>query len=94
MRAAYSPLIVDRLDDEAQCGADRIHILAHNLLDDGCLARIIETSVSIVSRLFHATAAERDLSSHSIKILNSLSLSLAFRRIDNIVAQLPEFKNR
>lgn len=36
-----SPLIIYRLDDEAEGRADGVDILAHDLLDDGCLARIV-----------------------------------------------------
>ena len=37
------PFVIDGLDDEAERGTDCIHILAHDLLDNGRLASIIET---------------------------------------------------
>lgn len=40
----HAPLVVDRLDDETERGTDSVDILAHNPLDDCCLARIIEPS--------------------------------------------------
>lgn len=38
------PLVVDSLDDEAQCWTDGVHVLAHDLLDNCSLACIVETS--------------------------------------------------
>ena len=79
------PLVVDSLDDEPQRGADGVHILAHNLLDDGRLARIIEPSTQLVSlSCTDSDLCARSVHPHSIRILNSLSLSRALRRIDNI----------
>lgn len=45
------PSVVDGLDDEPQRGADGVHILAHDLLDDGGLARIVESSAQLVPPL-------------------------------------------
>lgn len=39
-----SPLIVNRLDDEAEGRADSIDVLAHNLLHDGGLAGIVQAT--------------------------------------------------
>lgn len=81
------PLVVNGLDDKPQRGADGVHILAHDLLDDGRLARIVKSSASLVpDASVPETACRRGDGSHSIKILSSLSLSRAFRRIDNISA--------
>ena len=38
------PVVVDGLDDEAEGGADRVDILAHDLLDNRRLARIVEAA--------------------------------------------------
>jgi hypothetical protein len=36
------PLVFNSLDDKAERRADAIHILVHDLLDDGRLSRIIQ----------------------------------------------------
>lgn len=38
------PVVVDGLDDEPECWADCVDVLAHNLLDNSGLARVIKTS--------------------------------------------------
>ena len=47
---ANIPVIVDRLDDKAEGGADSVDILAHYLLDNRGFARIIETAASELAR--------------------------------------------
>lgn len=80
-----SPLIVNCLDDEAEGRADGIDILAHDLLDDGSFACIVQTPSWNVSNSGLSTARHaRGVRSHSIKILSSLSFSLAFLRIESI----------
>ena len=39
------PFVVNRLNDEAQGGADRVDVLAHNLFDDGGFARIVKAAI-------------------------------------------------
>ena len=41
MKVIPSPLIIDRLDDEAESWAHGAHILVHYALDDGCFASIV-----------------------------------------------------
>lgn len=80
------PFVVDGLNDKPQCWADRIDVLVHDLLDYSCFARIVKASafrqLSFPSSLFPAK-----LVSYSIKILSSLSLRRAFRRIDSILGR-------
>lgn len=38
----YIPLVVDRLDDEAQCGTDAVDVLGHDVFYDGGLASVVE----------------------------------------------------
>jgi hypothetical protein len=40
------PVVVDGLDDEAEGGAHGVDVLAHDLLDDGGLACIVEAAAS------------------------------------------------
>ncbi len=44
------PVVVDGLDDEAEGGAHGVDILAHDLLDDGGLACIVEAAASCQPR--------------------------------------------
>ena len=44
------PFIVDCLDDEAECWADSSHIFSHYSLDNGGLARIIESTIILVRK--------------------------------------------
>lgn len=74
------PLIIDRLDNEPQSWAHGVDILAHDLLDYGCFAGIVQSSASL-----SANGLRVDVSPYSIKIRISLSLSLAFRNIDSIL---------
>lgn len=45
-----SPIVVDRLDVEAESGADRVDVFAHDLLDDGRLSRIVEATASLLAQ--------------------------------------------
>jgi hypothetical protein len=47
----FIALVVDSFDDESQRRTDGIHILAHDLLDDGCFARVIEPSGMVSNSL-------------------------------------------
>lgn len=47
----HIPFIVYCLDDEPQSWADSIDILPHDLLDNGCLACIVQASIMGVSIL-------------------------------------------
>lgn len=38
------PLVIDRLNDEAQRGAHRVDVFPHDFLHNGCLARIVKSS--------------------------------------------------
>lgn len=64
-------------------------ILAHDLLDNGRLAGIVEApaDVSRCTRKESTRGQGLARATDSIKIRNSLSLSLAFRKIDSIVAR-------
>jgi hypothetical protein len=43
------PVKIYRLDDKAQRRANSGDILVHDLFDDGCLARIVETTALLFS---------------------------------------------
>jgi len=80
------PFIVNCLDDEAECWADCSHIFSHYSLDDGCLARIIESTTILVRKgKPNQLKLTRRGPAYSIRTRSSLSLSLAFRRIDSIL---------
>lgn len=81
------PFIVDRLYYEAKSWADGVDILAHDPLDDGCFARIVQAAGQISSVSLSRSSNEW-MRSYSISILSSLSFSLAFLRIDSIVGRL------
>lgn len=80
----YIPFIVNCLDDESQCWTDSIDILIHDLFNDCRLSGIVKSTVA--DQLGCGRRATSLALAYSIKILISLSLSLAFLRIDNIFA--------
>jgi hypothetical protein len=75
------PVVFNRLDDEAQSWTDTVHVLVHDLLDDGCLSSIVQAPTSSQQRHLD-TSKSWEL--HSINIRISLSFRRAFRKIDNI----------
>jgi len=75
----HLPIVIDGLDDESERGADSIDIFIHDLLDYCGFASIVQTpSQRQLEPFTHLRLT------YSIKILISLSLRRAFRRIDNI----------
>jgi len=58
-RFSILPLVVDGLDDEAQRGTDGVDILAHDPLDNGGLAGIVETPGDATSGYNLANGAAR-----------------------------------
>lgn len=75
------PLVVNRLDDEAERRADFIDILVHNLPDDGSLACVVQATT--FNSANHLTQPPRR--THSIRILISLSFRRAFLKIESIL---------
>ena len=75
------PSIIDSLDNEAKGWADTVHVLVHNLLDNGCLSRIVQATVQSISK--QAIVVTRIV--YSMRILISLSFNLAFLKIDSIL---------
>jgi hypothetical protein len=83
------PVVVDCLDVEAESGAHGVDVFAHDFLDDGCFAGIVETAAA------HIRLHQRKFifqfrmlqTTYSIKMRSSLSLSLAFRRMDSIFSR-------
>jgi len=76
---ACLPIIIDGLDDETERRTDSVDIFIHNLLDYRGFASIIQTPLHHQLELYTHLQL-----THSIRILISLSLRRAFRRIDNI----------
>jgi hypothetical protein len=77
---ALVPAIFYRLDDEAECRADAIHVFVHNLLYDGRLSGIVQSPMQSAF-----ATANKSKSTHSIKIRISLSFKRAFRSMDSIL---------
>lgn len=76
------PFIIDSFDDETQGRTDAVDIFTHDFLNDSRFASIVKATAvwCCVSGVQH-----EDWATYSIKIRISLSLSLAFRKIDNIL---------
>lgn len=78
---ATSPVIVDRFNDEAESGGDRIDVFAHDVLHYRSFTAVVESTIrwsaSRNPRLFKST--------YSINIRISLSLRRALRSIDNML---------
>ena len=79
----YTPFIINRLDNEAQCWTDAVYVLAHNPLDYGCLASIVKATVG--ARCQRGPKIIRRVC-YSIRIRISLSFNLAFLNIDSILS--------
>ena len=43
----HIPVVLYRLDDEAQCWADTVHVLVHDLLHNGCLSCIVQATSTV-----------------------------------------------
>jgi hypothetical protein len=78
------PIIVDGLDDEPQGRADRVDILAHDLLDDCGLSRVVQAPKKGVSQ----GCSAKPWKTHSIRIRISLSFSRAFLRMESMMEQM------
>lgn len=85
---ADSPLIVYRLDDEAESRANGVDVLAHDLLYDSCLARIVQTTILSRQHPHRVKMLVRGQEMYSINILSSLSFNLAFLSMESIVVLL------
>jgi len=85
-RLRNAPFIINGLDVEPKGGADLANVLAQNLLHNGSFARVVEATVTRIDTSL-TEQIHLDMCSHfpySIRMRSSLSLSLAFRRIDNM----------
>lgn len=82
------PLKIYCLDDKTQCRADSSDIFVHNLLNDGGLPGIVQTSVAMaISESLRKLYVSRG-KTYSIRIRISLSFSRAFLKLDNIFTGL------
>lgn len=78
----HSPFVLNGLYDEPKCWTDCIHVFIHQALDNCGFSGIVQPAY-VASDSWLNTLG---WSTHSIKILISLSFSRALRKIESIVS--------